>query len=222
MTGADTTFTKYGRLLHGFTFLLVLSGTTSIPALAHWPWPWLAPWLAPIIGYFLLVLCVPELRSTFSWFRLGKLTWRTAGLTMVATAATVIVLCSLSQPHFPGSLADTLPFRSVCGLFISCALFATINATVQELVFRGLLYDSLDSVWGRWAAVLVSATVFGLSHLPVMPPGFTGILGASAAADLGVVLALLRLWSGGLALPILVHIAADATIIYRSIHAGGG
>jgi CAAX protease family protein len=207
-----------GRVVHGFMFFLVLACTTSVPALANWPWHWLAPWLPPLLGYGAILLCNPPLRRSFGWLRFGRVSGRLGAATLLTIVAFVTLLSMIPESHFPTALADTLPFRAHCHIRISCALFAVINGTVQELVFRGLLFDSLESVWPRRVAVFVSALIFGIIHLPVLPPSFTGILVASAAADLGVVLACLRLWSGGLALPIIVHIAVDSAIIYRAIH----
>ena len=67
-----------------------------------------------------------------------------------------------------------------------------------------------------------SAFVFGTAHLAAMKflgVGF-GVGFASLAMDFGVALGFLRAWSGGLALPIIAHVAADAAIAYRAIHAG--
>ena len=105
---------------------------------------------------------------------------------------------------------------------MSSALFVAINATVQELVFRGVLFDSLESIWGRWGAILVSAFVFGIGHMPTMKSSILGVGFASLAMDFGVALGFLRAWSGGLALPIIAHVTADAIIAYRAIHTGTG
>jgi membrane protease YdiL (CAAX protease family) len=208
---------SHWRISHGFVFLTVLACTTSVPTLARWPWPWLAPWLAPLLGYFAIMLCVPLLRRSFSWLRVGHLSWINITVTLLLTGVTIFALLLIPQARFPAGLADTLPFQETCGNFLSCALFAIINAVIQEMVFRGVLFDSLECLSGRWRAILITAFVFGLSHLPVMPSGLPGMLGASGAADLSIALGFLRSWSGGLALPILLHIAVDATIIYRAV-----
>ncbi|TAL06549.1 MAG: CPBP family intramembrane metalloprotease [Verrucomicrobia bacterium] len=220
MSELDHAPTKHQRIIHGFVFLIVLLCTTAVPALLDWPWPWLAPWLAPLLGYFAVMLCIPSLRSSFSWLHFGRITPATVAATLLIIVLTMTVLVLISQPHFPGGLGHMLPFQQSCGALIAGALFSIINATVQEFVFRGVLFDSLDSIWGRWGAILVSAFIFGIGHLLVLPSGISGILGASAAADFGLAVGCLRSWSGGLALPILAHIAADATIIYRAVHAG--
>jgi membrane protease YdiL (CAAX protease family) len=220
MSELDDAQSKHQRVIHGFAFLIVLLCTTAVPALHDWPWPWLAPWFAPLLGYFAVVMCIPSLRRSFSWLHFGRITPATVAATLLIIGLTMTVLLLGSQPYFPEGLGHMLPFQAPCGVLIAGALFSIINATSQELVFRGVLFDSLESIWGRWGAILVSAFVFGIGHLRVLPPGISGMLGASAAADFGFAVGCLRFWSGGLVLPVLAHIAADATIIYRAVHAG--
>jgi membrane protease YdiL (CAAX protease family) len=143
-------------------------------------------------------------------------------VTLAVIVVVITVLFLIPQARFPREFGMVLPFRTVFGVFTSGALFVAINATVQELIFRGVLFDSLESIWGRWAAILVSAFVFGIGHLPAVKflgVGY-GVGFASLAMDFGVALGFLRAWSGGLALPIAVHVAADAAIAYRAFQAG--
>ena len=88
----------------------------------------------------------------------------------------------------------------------------------DKLDLRGIFFDAIESLWGRWTAVLATAVLFGYGHLHGYPPG---PLGAILAGIFGLCLAWLRLFSGGLALPILAHIAADATIFAIVAHEKG-
>jgi membrane protease YdiL (CAAX protease family) len=216
MTESVPTGTKHLRVTHGFAFLLVLVCTTSAPPVRDWPSPLFGGWLAPLAGYFAVVLCVPSLRRSLSWLHFGRITAATVSATLLVIVVTATVLLLVSQPQFPRGFGNFLPFVTLLGVFISGALFSIGNATIQEFVFRGILFDSLESISGRWGAVFLTSFIFGLGHYQVMP---SGIIGASAAVDLGLALAILRVWSGGLALPILVHIASDAIIVYRAVHA---
>ena len=202
-------------VVHGFVFLLALLCTNAVP----WPWPWLAQW-SPLIAYLVIVGCIPSLRCSIGWLRIGRITLATSAVTLAVIAAVIPVLFLIPQARIPREFEQVLPFRTVCGAFISGALFALLNATVQEMGFRGVIFDSLESIWGRWAAILVSAFVFGIAHLHAMQSTILGVGFASLAMDFGVALGFLRAWSGGLALPIAVHVAADATIAYRAIHVG--
>jgi membrane protease YdiL (CAAX protease family) len=202
-------------VVHGFVLLLAFLCTDAVP----WQWPWLAQW-SPFIVYLVVVGCIPSLRCSIGWLRIGRITLATSVVTLVVIAVVITVLFLIPQARFPREFEYVLPFRTVWGVFISGVVFASINATVQELVFRGVLFDSLESIWGRWVAILVSAFVFGIGHLPTMKSSILGAGFASLAMDFGVALGFLRAWSGGLALPIIVHVAADATIVYRAMHAG--
>jgi membrane protease YdiL (CAAX protease family) len=85
------------------------------------------------------------------------------------------------------------------------------------LVFRGILFDALQSQWGAWVTLIASSLLFGLGHLRGYP---SGILGACLATLFGFAMGVLRLWTGGLALPIAAHLVADATIYGILVHAG--
>ena len=89
-------------------------------------------------------------------------------------------------------------------------VFSFLNALLEEIIFRGILLDALDSQIGlRWA-LLVQAVVFGTGHmLGGYPPG---VVGAVLAAIYGLMLVMLRVHSRGLAAPYLAHVVADATI----------
>lgn len=217
MTESDPIAAKRLRVTHGFVFLLVVVCTASAPRVRDWPSPLFAGWLVSLVGYFAIVLCVPSLRHSLSWLHFGRITAATMSVTLLVIVVTATVLLLVSRPQFPSGFGNFLPFVTFLGVFISGALFSVCNATIQEFVFRGILFDSLESMSGRWSAVFLTSFIFGLGHWQVMP---SGIIGASAAMDLGLALAILRLWSGGLALPILAHIAADAIVVYRAVHAG--
>jgi len=205
--------TKDWRVIHSLAFFIVFLCTIAVTSLHRWPWPW----LAPLLGYFALILCIPSLRRSFSWLSFGRIELKIAAFTFLIILVTAAVLLAISAPHFPNGTRHLLPFEALCGVFISCTFFAVLNATIEELVFRGILFDSLDSIGGKWCAILVSAFVFGFGHLHGIPSGASG---ACLAMIYGVSLGYLRFWSGGLALPILAHIGADATIVYRIVHAG--
>jgi membrane protease YdiL (CAAX protease family) len=202
-------------VVHGFVYLLALLSANAVP----WAWPWLAQWSSFIL-YVVIVGCIPSLRRSIGWLRVGRITLRTSAVTLVIIGVVIAVLFLIPQARFPREFEQVLPCRTVFGVFISGVLFAVINATVQELVFRGVLFTSLESIWGRWVAILVSGFVFGITHLAAVKSSMLGVGFASLAMDFGVALGFLRAWSGGLALPIAVHVAADATIVHRAMHIG--
>ena len=64
---------------------------------------------------------------------------------------------------------------------------------------------------GRAAAIVITSAFFGFAHLHGYPPG---PLGAVLAGLFGLGLALLRWWTGGLALCACCHVCADVTIFW--------
>jgi membrane protease YdiL (CAAX protease family) len=94
-------------------------------------------------------------------------------------------------------------------LVVAALCFSTLNALLEEFVYRGVLYEALAAEWGAVVAIGGTAAAFGLGHLAGYP---RGIMGAILAGLYGIALGLLRWWTGGLGLVVACHIAADATI----------
>lgn len=89
------------------------------------------------------------------------------------------------------------------------ALFATVNALLEEVVWRGVMQDALAAQLGLKGGLLAQAVVFGVIHAQGFPRGLIGIL---LASTYGLLLGMLRLRSGGIVAPIIAHVCADATI----------
>ena len=85
---------------------------------------------------------------------------------------------------------------SVLGLMIAVA-------TIEEVLFRGLLFRLVEERTGTWAALVVSAAIFGLLHLvnPAATPG-----GALAIIAAGSMLAAAYVATRSLWLPIGLHL----------------
>jgi membrane protease YdiL (CAAX protease family) len=87
--------------------------------------------------------------------------------------------------------------------------FALVNAALEELLWRGVLIDRLEPLFGPSLAIAISAISFGVQHAHGVPRGPIGVLLAGSWA---VMLGMLRKHSKGLLAPILSHVVADATI----------
>lgn len=99
----------------------------------------------------------------------------------------------------PAVLIDRL---STMQRYLLALLAVVIAPVVEEFVFRGLLMRRSIARRGFWPGLLVSALVFALLH----PPNWIG------AFVFSVVAGILYLWSGSLALPILVHMINNAFV----------
>jgi membrane protease YdiL (CAAX protease family) len=88
--------------------------------------------------------------------------------------------------------------------FVPWVAVTTLVATGEELVLRGTLWRWVAAVGGETTALLVTALVFALIHVPVY--GWHVV-----PLDFGVGLCFggLRIWFGGAAAPAAAHVLAD-------------
>jgi membrane protease YdiL (CAAX protease family) len=196
-----------GAALHGGLFLAALGGVGLLwPAL---PWPWHL--LLPLLVYAGTAFAIPPLRRTAPRLAVGRL----GGAPLAcALALSVMVAAVLIGFHYfvnPDieELAKQIPLTMFGNVLFAGVCFSVVNALLEELVFRGVLWEVVADEWNTPLALGVTAVLFGLGHLHGYPPGSVG---AILAGVYGVALGLLRWWAGGLGLATACHISADATI----------
>jgi membrane protease YdiL (CAAX protease family) len=144
------------RLAHGVAFILLMACALAFPVLRRWPWVW----LAPFVTYFVLVVCVSRLRRSMSWLRVGRLSLASITTTIAVMALTVLALVlfhTTVQPDVSDYRA-AIPFDALGGVIIAGVVFTIVNATLEELVFRGVLFDALQSQWGVWVTLAATAS----------------------------------------------------------------
>jgi membrane protease YdiL (CAAX protease family) len=204
------------RLLQGVAFVLFLACALDFPPLRRWPWLW----LAPLVPYLLLVMGIPPIRRSLGWFRLGRLSIGAVVATMGIMVLTISALIAFSTIVRPDVMSrrNLLPICAMGGSVVAGVLFTTTNAILEELVFRGVLFDAVRSQWDTRSTLVGTAILFGLGHLHGYPPG---LIGACLATVFGFGAGVLRFWTGGLLLPIVAHMGADATIFSILVHSGG-
>jgi membrane protease YdiL (CAAX protease family) len=130
---------------------------------------------------------------------------------VVLTALTVAVLIAFqyfAQPDL-SDLAKLIPVDAIGSVPLAWLIFSILNALLEELIFRGILYGALTAEWSPPVAIGATAFLFGVVHLYGYPPG---IVGGILAAGFGLALGWLRWASGGLGLAIACHVCADAAI----------
>jgi membrane protease YdiL (CAAX protease family) len=193
--------------LHAGLFLAALGFVAvCLPGLG---WPWYL--VLPLAGYGGAVLLVPALYRTAPRLAVGRLSGArvlVAGALSIATSAVLLTYQAMVQPDLT-ALGANVPVAAFGNLVLAGLCFSVANAALEELVFRGVLYDALAAEWGAAVAVGVTAAAFGIGHVHGYPPGPPG---AALAGAYGVALGLLRWWTGGLGLPVGCHVCADAAI----------
>jgi membrane protease YdiL (CAAX protease family) len=200
--------------IHGAVYLTAL--TVALIAMSPLRWPWYL--VLPLLAYLMTVVAWPRLRRTAPRLALGRMVGWPLAVALVLAITTVVALLgfqALARPEVAG-LAAGLPVAAFGSLLVAGVCFSTTNAVLEELIFRGVLWEATAAEWNRGVALGATTILFGLGHVHGYPPG---PLGAVLAGVFGMALGLLRLWTGGLGLTILVHICADATIftiLFRS------
>jgi membrane protease YdiL (CAAX protease family) len=131
-----------------------------------------------------------------------------------ATALAVLmmglaILCSKLLPHQITDLEKLLKLGQ--DVRILTALMAVLSAPlVEEVVYRGVLYPSIERKWGRMAGVVVTTFLFALVHVPQYWGSWAAI---TTIVLLSLVLTLVRAWTGSILPGIATH------FVYNSIQA---
>ncbi len=116
----------------------------------------------------------------------------------LAGGAALVVLATTIRATAP--IAPLAPESA----FVPWAAITIVVAAGEEAVLRGVLFDAAARPFGEVAAVLATAALFALMHVPLY--GWHVV-----PLDLGVGLLLggLRLLSGGPGAPAIAHVLAD-------------
>lgn len=193
---------------HGVLFLAALViVNVGFPSLA---WPWYL--LLPILVYGAIVLAIGPLRRTAPKLAIGRLGGWPLAYAAILTLTTTGVLVGFQYLMQPDAtdLAAKLPAAWFGSVLLAGVGFSVVNALLEEVIFRGILWDLVADEWSQGAALGVTAVLFGVGHLHGYPPG---PIGAIMAGLYGIALGLLRWWTAGLGLATVCHVGADATII---------
>ncbi|MFE9121422.1 CPBP family intramembrane glutamic endopeptidase [Streptomyces sp. NPDC007172] len=166
--------------------------------------------LAPAVAGWLLHRA-GRLRPVAPWLAWGRwsrgVTWLFAA-TVAGTAVALTLWTLHANPKLSDYLSD-IREKPVWMVVLGIAGFAIVNAAWEEALFRGVLLTELTIAWGPRAALAIESLTFGISHYNGYPSGFTGV---AMSVTWGLVLGALKLWSGGLFIPYIAHVAANTTI----------
>jgi uncharacterized protein len=143
-------------------------------------WPWYL--LLPVAAYACIALLVSPLRRTAQWPSVGPVDRVRVIATAVLSVLTVSVLVayqSLVHPEVT-DLAAVIPVAAFGNLLLAGVCFSLGNAVLEELIFRGVLYEALASELDSGVAIGVTALCFGLGHLAILrgrlEPSWRGFL----------------------------------------------
>jgi hypothetical protein len=193
-------------------FIGPLVGCFAVGIVGGWP-----PAVTTILVCVLPLACLllagrhATLGPAAPWLARGSMTpeapW--LGLGTVVLSATALTVWALTVRPEPAEYLRELRSLPLWLAILGIVAFAAINPVWEELLFRGVLLTELAWVWGPRVAVVLQAGLFGVAHFAGFPSGVIGIL---MAGIWGFALGIMRLRSGGILIPYLVHVTANATI----------
>jgi membrane protease YdiL (CAAX protease family) len=135
--------------------------------------------------------------------------WIVAATVAVVSALSLLVWFKLARPDVK-SMAGLIPSWSPGRLLFLGLGFALFNATVEEMIWRGVIFNALErATFATTSVVLMQAVSFGVVHLHGFPSGSVGILLASVY---GAILGLMRAQTRGLLVPFVTHAVTDFSI----------
>ncbi|MCH1627202.1 CPBP family intramembrane glutamic endopeptidase [Ferdinandcohnia quinoae] len=97
---------------------------------------------------------------------------------------------------------------SVSSVLLPAIATALGAAFVEELLFRGIAFQAIESMIGRWTALAVTSLFFGIAHLG--NPGATIWSAVAIVIQAGVLLGSAFLWRRSLWFVIGIHFAWNA------------
>ena len=88
--------------------------------------------------------------------------------------------------------------------FVPWSAATLVVAAGEEALLRGALFRRVSLASGTWTAVAVTSLAFAVMHVPFYGWGVVPL-----DLGVGILLAGLRLWSGGILAPAIAHAIAD-------------
>jgi membrane protease YdiL (CAAX protease family) len=83
-------------------------------------------------------------------------------------------------------------------------VFLSITAGIcEELLYRGFLIWYFETLSNTFIAIVISSILFGAAH------SYQGVRGFMRSGFIGIILALILIWTDSLLIPIYIHIAGD-------------
>ena len=200
----------YAFLIASFALVVLKAGFFNLPLKAGNPLQEIAIDKA---SQFLHIVPVILVMTLLARQNLGSIFLQTGrlkqgllfGLISFAGFATLTYLLNSSNPDFLRLLIQQLPWL---------LLFVCANSIMEELWFRGIFLNKFDPLVGRTGAILITALLFGLSHINATYdfPGGPVVYGV-VVFILGAVGAHAMLKDNSLIGPVLFHAGYDLVII---------
>lgn len=198
--------------IHLLLFTLVwMAWVNYFPRFQWWPFHL----LVPLCIYGAVVIVTVPLRRTVGWLRAGGVEasiWKMVAATVVVSAAALILWTVGTRPNL-GRHLSMVPDMPVLIYPLAAIGFACLNAAMEEIIFRGIMLEALDSALGKtfWPIGIQSAVFAALHYQSGFP---NGLLGVVMVFVYGIMLGTIRRRARGMLAPWVAHVGADLTIFF--------
>lgn len=122
----------------------------------------------------------------------------------------VAIAVSQLLPHRETDMEKILKMGTSIRLMV-VVLAVLMAPLVEEVVYRGVIYSSVERLWGKVAGVFVVTGIFALVHVPQY---WGSVAAITAIVLVSLVLTMLRAWTGSLLPCVVMH------LVYNGIQAG--
>jgi hypothetical protein len=173
----------------------------------QWPLP-----LVLILAAYAACLLAPAVRRSAGALRRGRIDRPTAlwMLAFIVTAGVALVLWRFGMQPDMDAYAGFVPAGVATWMvFAGIVPYAMLNAAVEELLWRGVLWEAAEPWLGRLGTAVLTSASFGLAHYHGFP---SGVVGVALATIYGGMMAVMRWRTAGLFWPWVAHIFADIVI----------
>jgi membrane protease YdiL (CAAX protease family) len=144
-----------------------------------------------------------------------------SGLLLCGLASLVLAVLSLllHPPHHSTVAAVSAHPRSLGHIAVAGLLCVVLAPFTEELFFRGLFLEWLQSKLRPASAALINAAIFALWHLRFLEhPGMVGWTATVLIAALGLLCALWAQRTRSLRAPVAAHSTYNAAVLLLSCH----
>lgn len=153
-----------------------------------------------LIASLVVVRCYD--RMPIAWLGLALHRWFVRELAL----GTLFGLAMASLAWAPGALMGSVETASTttAGIFVQAFMYIAIGAGLEELIFRGYVFQRLAEIAGPIAATIIASTLFAFAHVAnpaVTPIALANIFLGSVFFSLGYFV------TGSLWFPIAAHAA---------------
>jgi membrane protease YdiL (CAAX protease family) len=170
--------------------------------------------LIPILIFTLLILTVPNIKKTISWWTQDKFNKGT--IVIILGLATLSGLALFIWAKFIAKdlqqFTNNIPDLPLIWIVLNGIGFAVFNSIAEEYLSRGMLCNGLEKIFSnKWIIIFIQAFIIGIFHFNSFPGRLAGSL---MVFIWSIVLGMIRYRTQGLIGVLVEHFLVDVTIIY--------